>query len=142
MATVLPVEMIESRTVRTEYDDSGRVARVRTGDVRTVLASVTGVEPLDYRQGREGKRWLPQRLRVDYRRWDDGPWEPGVAALQGRILRKDGSVGAVPASVTYSRWNENKEPEWVTEFVAVTHPDAATPPDQTSGRVGTVPVPR
>ena len=142
MATVLPVDMIESRTKRTEYDDSGQVARVRTGDVRTVLASITDVEPLAYRKGRDGKQWLPSRLRIDYRRWDDGPWEPGVPALMGHVLRTDGSEGAIPASVTYSRWNEDKAPEWVTEFVAVAHPDAATKPDQTSGRVGTVPVPR
>lgn len=65
MATVLPVDMIESRTVRTEYDDSGQVARVRTGDVRTVLASVTDVGPLDYHRGREGKQ-RGRGARVDH----------------------------------------------------------------------------
>lgn len=138
---VLPVDMIETRTVRTEYDEDGLAVAARTGDVRTVLASVTGAGPLDYRRGRQGQKWSPSRLRIDYRRWDDGPWELGVPSLVGHILRKDGSVGALPASVTYSRWNEDKAPEWVTAFVALAHPDAATEPGQISGRVGSVPVP-
>jgi hypothetical protein len=142
MVTVLPVDMIETRTVRTKYGDDGRAEKFHTADVRTVLASVTGADPMPHRYSRQGQKWMPSRLRVDYCRGDGGPWEAGIPALSGYLIRKDGSVGAVSVSVTYSRWNEDKAPEWVTDFVAVAHPDAPIKPGQSSGRVGSVPVPK
>jgi hypothetical protein len=146
MVTVIPTEMITTHTEETAYGTDGHVVGLRTHDHRAVSAIVADCEPMGGQQPRFGRaavrKWVPEILRIDYRRRDGGAWAVGDPVLSGHRVRADGSIGQLRAYAVYSEWNEEKPPAWVTEFVAAAHPDAAIKPAQQSGKVGSVPVPK
>lgn len=129
MATVTPTEMINVRTENTKYDADGRAESFTTVDDRTVRARVTDADPMTRTRWRgPDQQWLPQHLRIEYRRRNRGEWSADQSTLSGHLLRQDGSVGQRRVSVVYSSWDDEKPPAWVTAFVEVAHPDAVVKP--------------
>lgn len=91
----------------------------RTG--RTISMTVTDAPVTEGRHG--GVSLLPDRVRLEFTRHNDGDWTESYAYVQGHRIKADGTPGKSVSNFFFP--DVETMPEWLRELVEYHRPSGA-----------------